>query len=312
MKIFYLSLVLFITLLLNGCINDDTDKCPVDIESNFILKFRYMTDGSENLFAKKIKKVDVFVFKEDGKYVMTQSADLAKLTSFAGIKLNLAPGNYKVICWGNASNNTFINPLSTNSSIKDAFVAHISLRDGTSAAEGDTLYYAVDHTPLTESLKVNIVSEKVIERIIDFRSAFIKVQLYIKGFVDQDLQANSLPPIIELTNITGGYDFEMQAMNTNIHYSNSAIFENILGEKVAKASFNTFRFKDDNPIMINIKKRSNSSILTTIALKDFMKQNNITVEGIEKAIVPILIEYKETAVKISIPEWWQTPIDPEL
>ncbi|SBW06891.1 FimB/Mfa2 family fimbrial subunit [uncultured Dysgonomonas sp.] len=312
MRVFHLFIVLFIVLIFSGCVDDSSGECPVDIENNFILKFRYVSDEPEELFIEKIKRVDVFVFKDDGQYVMTQSADLAALTSFAGITLDLDPGSYRIVCWGNASEKTFISPLSTNSMMKDAFVSHTALRSGTTATNGDTLYYALDHTILSPSLKAITVSETVIERILDFHNAFVKVQVYVKGLVDKNPQGNLLPPIVEMNGVTSGYNFEMQTFGNAVRYLNTTAFEYISGETVAAITFYTPRFKDDNPIEIKIKKSSDGSTLTAINLKDFMRENNITVEGIEEAVVPILVEYKEASVEISIPEWGQIPVDPEL
>ena len=312
MRLFHLFFALFVVVIFSKCIDDSSGECPIDIENNFILKFRYVSDGPEELFIEKIKRVDVFVFKEDGQYVMTRSADLAALTSFAGITLDLDPGSYRIVCWGNASEKTFISPLSTNSMMKDAFVSYTALRNGTVATNGDTLYYALDHTVLSPSLKATTVSETVIERILDFHNAFVKVQVYIKGLVDKDPLGNLLAPVIEITGVTSGYNFEMQTFGNAVRYLNTSAFENISGEKIAAITFYTLRFKDDNPIEIRIKKSSDGSTLTTINLKDFMKENNITVEGIEEALVPILVEYKEASVEISIPEWGQIPVDPEL
>lgn len=311
MRLFHLFFVLFTLLAFSRCIDDDSDKCPIDIENNFILKFRYVSDKPEELFIKKIKKVDVFVFKESGQYVTTQSADLTALTSFAGISLNLDPGNYRIVCWGNATGKTFISPMSANSLMKDAYISHVSLRDGTAAINGDTLYYALDNLTFPSSLKAT-TSETVIERVLNFHNAYIKMHIYVKGFTDKDSQGNLLAPIIEMTGVTGSYNFDMQSFGNTVRYLNTSAYENILGERIAKVTFHTLRFKDDNPIEIKIKKSSDGSTLTTISLKDFMKENNITVEGIEEAIVPILVEYKDASIKISVPEWEQTPIDPEL
>lgn len=312
MRLFYLFFGLFSVLAFNGCIDDDYEDCPTDIENNFVIKFRYVSNESGELFIKKIKKVDVFVFRENGEYVMSQDADIDALTNFAGVSLNLEPGNYRIVCWGNASSKSFVSPLSTSSLMKDAFVCNMSLRNGTSAIDGDTLYYALDNTVLSPSLKVTTVSETIIERILDFRRAFIKVQVYVKGLVDKDTQGNLLAPIVEMTEVPSTYNFEMQAIGTPIRYLNTSVFENISGEKIASITFNTLRFKDDNPINIQIKKSSDGSTITSIGLTDFMKKNNITVEGKEEAVIPILVEYKEASVEISVPEWWQIPVTPEL
>ena len=58
MRLFYLFFGLFSVLAFNGCIDDDSEDCPTDIENNFVIKFRYVSNESGELFIKKIKKVD--------------------------------------------------------------------------------------------------------------------------------------------------------------------------------------------------------------------------------------------------------------
>lgn len=310
MKLFYSVFILFTALTLSGCINDGISECPVETEDNFILKFRYVSSVPGDNFTDKIQQVNVYIFSQDGKYITTQTVDLAALTAFAGITLHLDPGNYRIICWGNASSKTFINPLGINNTFTDAYLSNIAARDGTVATNGDQLYYASDNLVLSSTLKAT--STNIIERILNFRNAYVKIQLYTKGLIDKNQQGQLLPPTVEMVNIPSRYNFLMQTDNNTIRYLNTSSFQNISGEEIAAVTFYTPRFSDNNSIEIHIKKSSDGNTLTSINLKDFMKENNITVEGIEEAVIPILIEYRQASVEIGIPGWEQNPVDPEL
>lgn len=310
MKLFYSVFILLSALILSGCIDDDTSDCSVETEDNFILKFRYVSSVSGDNFTEKIQQVNVYIFSQDGKYITTQTVDLAALTAFAGITLHLDPGSYRIICWGNASSKTFVNPLGIKNTFTDAYLSNIATRDGTFATNGDQLYYASDNLVLSPTLKATTTN--IIERILNFKNAYIKIQLYTKGMIDKNQQGQLLPPTIEMINIPSRYNFLMQTDNSTIRYLNTSSFQDISGEEVAVVTFYTPRFSDNNSIEIHIKKSSDGNTLTTINLKDFMKENNITVEGIEEAVVPILIEYKQASVEIGIPEWKQNPVEPEL
>lgn len=311
MKLFHMVILLFVAFFSNGCINEDTEDCPPEEKENFILRFHYETNSQKELFIKKIQEVDVFVFKEDGQFVTTRNVDYAALSSFTGITLELEPDNYRIVCWGNVSEKTFTAPLETRSLFRDAYLSNIALRNGTMASNGDSLYYASDNLSF-QSLKVATYAENVVERTINFYNAHIKVQVYVKGLIDKNSQGESLPPVIEMTNVPGGYNFEQKTTTGMISYLNTSSYQAISGEEVAAMVFYTPRFMDNNTIEIRIKKSSNNNILTRINLKDFMRENNITVEGVSEAVVPVLVEYKEASVEITVPKWAQTPVDPEL
>lgn len=313
MKLFHLIFVLFAVLMWNGCIDDSANAgCPVEPEDNFILKFRYQGNDPNELFIKKIQKVDVFVFTDDGLFVTVQSADLAALTSFTGITLNLDPGSYQIVCWGNVSDKNHITPLKRSNRLSDALLYNTAARSGIATTNGDSLYFASDNFTLSPSLKTATKAENVIERILNFRSAHITVQVYTKGLVDKNAQGELLPPIIEMTGVPGGYNFAMETAGNPISYLDTSAFQNISGEEFTAITFLTPRFTDNNAIEVIIRKGSDGSILTNINLKNFMLENNITVDNTPEAVISILVEYKEASIIISVPEWGQTPVDPEL
>lgn len=312
MKLFHMIILLFVALFSSGCINEDTEECPDEEKENLTLMFHYETNSQKEFFIEKIQGVDVFVFKKDGEYVTTRRVDLAALSAFTGITLELEPGNYRIICWGNVSEKTFTAPLGIRSLLRDAYLSNIAVRNGTAASNGDSLYYATDNDILSKGIKATVTAGNVVERTINFYNAHIKVQVYIKGLIDKNSQGELLPPVVEMTSVPNGYNFEMQTTTGIISYLDKSSFQTISGEEVAGLVFYTPRFKDDNLIEIRIKKSSDGSILTRINLKNFMQENNITVEDIPEAVVPVLVEYKEASVEISVPEWIQTPVDPEI
>lgn len=312
MKLFHVVILLFVALLSNGCINVDVEQCVDEEKGNLTLLFNYEINNQKEVFIEKIQKVDIFVFKKEGQYVTTRSMNLDALSNFTGITLELDPGSYQVVCWGNVSEKSFTTPLGSQSLFKDALISHVAKRNGTAATDGDSLYYASDKDLLFEGLNATVSTKNTTERTISFYNAYVKVQVYVKGLIDKNSQGELLPPTIEMTNVPDGYNFDMQTNIGLISYLNKTSFQPIGGEEVAVLTFYTPRFKDDNPIEILVKKSSDNSVITRINLKNFMQENNITVEDIPEAMIPLLIEYKEVSVEISVPKWVQDPVDPEL
>lgn len=52
--------------------------------------------------------------------------------------------------------------------------------------------------------------------------------------------------------------------------------------------------------------------LSTISLKDFIKEHNISLTGTTEVVIPIYIEYKSASVSVTLPSWEQVPVTPGL
>ena len=60
------------------------------------------------------------------------------------------------------------------------------------------------------------------------------------------------------------------------------------------SKFNVLRFNDDNEVYLRLRDLQSNEELYTMQLKDFMKDNNITVNGINEATVGIRIRFNGT------------------
>lgn len=311
-KLFYRGVLLFVVLLSGGCIDEDRDGCA-DM-NNLVLMFHLEDQSQQESFSEKIHVADVFIFNGNGQFVSRQTVNESSLSVFTGTALYLEPGEYRIVCWGNASDKTSFSGLEPGSLFENAFLANATLNGTSVATGGDPLYYAPYNTgtsiPLTFTVTVPVTGTTT--QSIGFGSSHILVQVYVKGFTDKGTNGENLPPVIELTDIPPYYNFEMQTFGPAISYRDASSYQTIEEQQVATVDFYTPVFKDENSIQVLIKKSSDGSIVTSISLEDFMKANNITVEGISQAVVSILVEYKQTSVEITIPGWGQTPVSPEL
>lgn len=313
MKQFYISLLLLCTFLLSGCVNEDMASCPAAKESNLVLTFRYTDDQQMDVFSDKIHRVDVFIFDEADRLVYEQSIDKVALSAFAGVELNLQKGDYHIVCWGNANDKTEFD-ISQGSLFKDAFLGHSSLKTETTATNGDPLYYSssMSGRSLPQGFKITVPEEGDLTQTISFNRAHIEIGLYVKGFEDKSASGELLLPIVELTHIPPYYDFEMKTFGDIIPYQDVLTLQTIEDEEMATIDFYTPFFAEDTPMRILIKKASDGTTVTEINLKDFIQENNITIQFTGEVVIPILVEYKQTSVSITLPGWVQTPVNPEL
>lgn len=312
MRLFHLSLLLFSVLLCGGCLGEDTDSCPGVKDNNLTLEFVLTDEKGNDVFPDKIHKVDVFIFDRAGQLVERQTVDRNLLSFFAGTELYLNPGDYRIVCWGNAGDKTVFDEATRGCLFADASVSNCTLNEYMRAANGDPLYYGPQTTTQSQTFIITVPEQGSKTASVSFCRAHIKIEVYIKGFVDKTTQNVLLPPIVELTNIPGSYDFEMQSFGSAICYRDVTSYRNVEGKEMAVIDFYTPCFEPDAPIQVLIGKSSDESIVTTINLKEFIEKNNIDISNHTETVIPILVEYKQASVDITLPGWGQTPIEPDL
>lgn len=314
MRLFAVSLLLFSVILLNSCIDEDMDSCPSQTQNNLILNFVHTDDQGNDLFMDHIHRVDLFIFDNRQCFVTKQTVDQASLSAFAGVKLNLLPGTYRIICWGNAADKTLFGGLNTGDLFSKAFLSNATLSGTTTGTNGDELYYGstlVSDTP-GRTLRVTVPPTGTQTDSVIFRSAHIKIEVYVKGFEDKLSTGDRLPPRIELTHIPDKFNFNMQPFGSDISYSNIAVYRTIKNEQMAVMDFYPLLFDGQTLMNVLIKRQSDDSTITTVSLKDFIQKNNINLTGSTEIVIPILVEYKSASVSISLPGWVQNPIGPDL
>ncbi len=307
MKLFHISLLL---LLLHGCITEDMDACFEEKENNLRLEFVYADVPEADIFNAKIHGVEVFVFDNNGYFVQQQTVDKASLSVFCGTEMNLSPGTYSIVCWGNTSEKTSFSSLLD---WREAFLSHSFFNSIDQANDGDPLFYAPKPSGdfSDQSFWVTIPEQGGQTAAIYFCDAHIRIEIYIKGFAGELLQREMLPPIVELTDIPTGYKFDMETLNDHMSYRDITFTQSIEEEEFDAAVFHTPFFDENTPIQILIKKQSDNTTVTTISLKDFIRDNNIEISK-EGTVIPILVEYKQASVHISLPGWNHVPVEPGI
>lgn len=311
MKILYQSLIVALLFLLGGCIRENNEDCPVvGSQHNVTLMFRYLDDSGSDVFPQEIDKVDLFVFDANGRFVRRVQVLKAELNTFQGVIMELDPGTYRIVCWGNASSRTQINEPDINSSMKDFFIYFTGSDSadplyysvGTRGAEGDIPYYTLE-----------VPANRSVAGIIDFTSQYNVIEVYVKGFSDSNNPGRETTPDIEVRDLTPGYYFDMEPLKgqTKSFEQASEMVATPQGI-MAGARFYTPDFNEDNQININIIKNSTGETVATVNLREFLIQNDIHLDGRGVQTIRIYIEFKNGNVYITIPEWDSTEVVPEV
>ena len=101
----YISALLIACMCLTGCIRENIDDCetPVDLE------FQYFGNGIVDIFPDRIDSVLMYVYElPSGKLRQTKEIFKEELAARQGADLRLNPGDYRIVCWGNAGEGSSI------------------------------------------------------------------------------------------------------------------------------------------------------------------------------------------------------------
>ncbi len=143
-----------------------------------------------------------------------------------------------------------------------------------------------------ERLQLSMKAIKV--DTVYFSSAHIKMQIELEGLDSWQYTCSHFPVSIEMGKLSSTVDFTKTFSNERVSYFPLVTFDSTYKSLVQK--FNVLRFNDDNEVYLRLRDLQSNEELYTMQLKDFMKDNNITVNGINEAAVGIRIYFNGTAI----------------
>lgn len=286
----YLLLSMIVTLpLAGGCIRENMDDC----KGKVTLRFRYVGDGTTDIFPEKIEHVTMYVYSiADGSLAAIQKYDDNALAAYQGADVMLFPGRYEVVCWGNALDETTIN--------EGEKIAADGYFENTDIATNDPLYYGTIEIEVPETLVEN-------NYICDFVCSHVKFRVRVEGF-DQTTMG---VPSLELTQLASFTDFDNVPSDEERCSYHPVLAAGSDGEQtVYTAEFNTLRFNDDNDIMLRLHSDETRVVAHEFPLADFLHEHNIAVEGVNEVTVPILIRF--SPIGVTIDDWDSVPVNPDF
>lgn len=286
----YLLLSMIVTLpLAGGCIRENMDDC----KGKVTLRFRYVGDGTTDIFPEKIEHVTMYVYSiADGSLAAIQKYDDNALAAYQGADVMLFPGRYEVVCWGNALDETTIN--------EGEKIAANGYFENTDIATNDPLYYGSIEIEVPETLVEN-------NYICNFVCSHVKFRVRVEGF-DQTTMG---VPSLELTQLASFTDFDNVPSDEERCSYHPVLAAGSDGEQtVYTAEFNTLRFNDDNDIMLRLHSDETRVVAHEFPLADFLQEHNIAVEGVNEVTVPIRIRF--SPIGVTIDDWDSVPVNPDF
>lgn len=98
------ALFLLLAGILSACVSDDTSECV----GKAYLRFSYTHNKPlTDLLLDQVDYINLFFYDRQGNLCETRNVSVANLDTRNGVQLDMAPGDYTVVAWGNNDEDKF-------------------------------------------------------------------------------------------------------------------------------------------------------------------------------------------------------------
>ena len=275
--------------LSSGCIREDRSDCTCDV----LLSFVYTGDGTSDIFPEKIDKVSLYVYSAgDNSLAGTYEFDKSDLTALQGAHIRLVPGDYRIVCWGNAADRTHVHTVYDGAHVAES--AHLS--PGLSFNGTDDLYFS--------DLEVTVPETLVdVSGVCEFESSHIDMYVKLRGF------KNALPTTVKLTH-TGCPEYTdfFNSPSSDKCDVEPVIMDDPEEENSYLLVYNVLRFTESEDTDIVLTTADDGREFYRLSVPEFVDRYGIDVDGKQEARVAIIITLGPTGVDVS--EWNIEDVDP--
>ena len=286
-----------LTLLLlagisTSCIKEDHSEC----NNVYCLALSYMGDEQIEIFSEKIDRVHMYVFDDLNQCVASSQLSDADVAARLTTLPALEPGEYRIVCIGNAYQ-TEVENLSSKE-MENVTFADKDYIDGKNVNGNDPLYWSsVDYVIAPYS-----AYKKLETRTAFFKSSHYDVYVEVIGVP----AATEFYPVIELSGVAPQTDFNNDVKSSSSDY---ILKTNHDGNTTLSAFTNIMR-RADSGVNLNIK-AADGTIMASVNFAEYIAKNNIDITRNE-CLIPFLVEFKSADINISVPSWFVENIQPEF
>ena len=304
----YISALLIACMCLTGCIRENIDDCetPVDLE------FQYFGNGIVDIFPDRIDSVLMYVYElPSGRLHQTMEISREELAVRQGADLRLIPGDYRIVCWGNAGEGSAIDT--------ERHVITSSEYAGGDVPSGiEELYFG------TVDLNVPLTLQAVKETVV-YEASYIMMKVELLGFA-----------ALRSAGVLAMYNGENSAADATVsltHGNHSALidFTNTPSDEVTDyvpvlsdhpdedasyvADYLVPRFDNGTEARLSIVRNDNGEAIYDRPLSDIMDDLDITVDERNEQMVNIrfrLAQSEDGELTIDVIGWNTEIVFPEL
>lgn len=308
----YLTAAILPLLLLTGCLKEDWSLCS-NMQNGKLL-FRYQQpDGSD--FKNNIRDVHVLLFDENYLFHRYAYTDAAGLDTLVGVHMNLSPGNYYVVCWGNADDNVSNSPVTEGSSMSGSYVQ-------TQPQHGKRpIFYSPYKDIVTKAPASRANADYTVHRIevkqvefeetLYFFQAHRELNVYVIGYDDPVLGPD--PQFdIKVTNLPCGYDFLLRVLPDCEDKDAKTEFVTRSGTDMQAAEMHTPYHEIADDIFIHVSAPGGVPIVAPINLAQFVADNNLPADPAQLHEINITLTYTGGTVTVTSEKWTDISTEPEI
>ena len=304
----YISALIIACVCLTGCIRENIDDCetPVDLE------FQYFGNGIVDIFPDRIDSVLMYVYElPSGKLRQTMEISKEELAARQGADLRLNPGDYRIVCWGNAGEGSSIDT-------EGKVITSSEYAGGDVPSGIEELYFGTVDLNVPQTLRA--VKETMV-----YEASYIMMRVELLGF------ANLGNPSVG-TSALSSKDAGSDATVTLTHGNHSAVidFANNPSDETTDyvptlaghpdeensyiAEYLVPRFDNDTDARLNIVRNDTGETIYDYPLSDIMDDLDITVDERNEQMVNIRfrLTQTETGLTIDVVGWNTEIVFPDL
>lgn len=289
-----------ICLLLAGglstsCIEEDHSDC----RNIYRLALSYMGDEDTEIFSEKIDRVQMYVFDEQNNCVVTEQISDSDIKAQVTTLPELTPGNYRIVCIGNAYK-TGVESLSSGNFDQIVFADNDYI-NGKTVSGNDPLYWSSTDYEITPFDMTKTVETKTTY----FESSHFDIYVEVAGIPDMTKATGY--PSIQLVGVSPQTDFNNVAKGEPVTYHMSAEHD---GDITLTAENCIMRHENHSAVTLKVL-NPDGDILAETSFAEHIAQNGIDVSKNE-CLIPFRIEIKSTNVNITVPNWFVENVKPEF
>lgn len=286
-------------VLMTSCIREDHSDCY----NLYCLELSYLGDGTEEIFAEKIDRVDLYVFDSLNRCVDSYRLPDEDVKARHTVLPALPQGDHRVVLIANA-HTTGIRGLSSCDFARMTF-ASVDYLDGRTASGNDPLY----HASVDFSIEPYDMKRQIETRTARFSSSHYDISVEVTGVPSPQTKADGLPRI-ELVGVSPETDFLNVACGGQTTYQMEAVRDE---NGTLSATGNILRHSNHHDVCLRLVSSDGSNILAEVNFAEFIESHRDMIDVTRhEVLIPFKIGFKSAEIEVSLPDWMINNITPEF